>query len=42
MTKLAQWLAFIVLFLALWLGVIFGNTPFKVNEQDKIWIYLVF
>ena len=42
MTKLTQWLFVLVLFVSIWLSVIFEQTPLKVTDQTKIWIYLVY
>ena len=41
MTKLTQWLFCIILFLSLWLALIKGYTPIKVNDEMLIFAYLV-
>ena len=41
MTKLTQWMFCIILFLSLWLAVIGGYTPVKVDDEFMIWVYLI-
>ena len=41
MSKLTEWLFGIVLFLSVWIAVLLNQTPFKVTDDLKIWIYLV-
>jgi hypothetical protein len=41
MTKLTQWLFFLTLFVSVWLAVILGYTPIKLDNNRLIWVYLV-
>ena len=41
MSKLTEWLCGIVLFLSVWIAVLSNQTPLKVTDDLKIWIYLV-
>ncbi|CAF0739787.1 unnamed protein product [Brachionus calyciflorus] len=41
MTKLAQWLFGITLFLSIWLALLKDLTPIKVTDENFLWISLI-
>ncbi|RNA08613.1 dolichol-phosphate mannosyltransferase subunit 3-like [Brachionus plicatilis] len=41
MTKLAQWLFGLTLFLSIWMAILKDLSPIKVTNDNIFWIYLI-